>query len=271
VCGVESGRSDHATADYIPPSAAAEESPVETHIAVRDGLTFHHRNPSEFDLLSREIFEGDEYRFECASSTPTILDCGSHIGLSIAWFKRQHPKARITAFEPDPATFRLLQTNVAINGFEGVELLNLAVSSRRGTARFFGDFKAAVPVASAHSLRQEWGAQRSDEWILVETVPLADYITGPIDYLKLDIEGVESEVLTSIRPRLHLVRAIGLEFHGTGPDAGAEEEELLALLRESGFRVSISRKGGSIFPPDIHPWVERVRPHVSVITAVRAP
>ncbi|MGN6393831.1 MAG: FkbM family methyltransferase [Gemmatimonadales bacterium] len=92
-----------------------------------------------------------------------------------------------------------------------------------------------------------------------------------MDYLKLDIEGAESEVLTSIRGQLHLVRAIGLEFHGTGPGAPTEEEGLLALLRESGFRVSISRKGGSIFPPDIHAWVERVHPHVSVINAVRAP
>lgn len=244
---------------------------METHTAECHGLTFHHRNQSEFELLSREIFEGDEYQFESASTAPAILDCGSHIGLSVAWFKRQYPRARITAFEPDPATFRLLQTNVALNGFEDVELLNLAVSSRKGSARFFGDFEAAVPMASAHSLRQDWGAQRSEQWILVDTVPLSDYITGPIDYLKLDIEGMESEVLTSIRPRLHLVRAIGLEFHGTGPEAAGEEDRLLELLRENGFRVSITRKGGSIFPPDIHAWVERVRPHVSVINAVRAP
>jgi FkbM family methyltransferase len=243
---------------------------VQTHTGQWDGFTFHHRNQPEFELVAREIFEGGEYGFACERSDPTILDCGSHIGLSLAWFKRRFPGARITAFEPDPESFQLLRTNVAINGFDGVELLNLAVSSRRGTARFYGEFGAATPMASAHSLRPEWGTQRSDQWVLVDTVPLADYITGPIDYLKLDIEGMETEVMKSIEPQLHLVRAIGLEFHGTGPRAGTDEEELLGLLRDGGFRVSITRKSRSIFPPEIDAWVARVQPWVSVIKATRS-
>jgi FkbM family methyltransferase len=242
---------------------------VHTHTTRWNGFTFHYRNVPEFELLSREIFEGGEYWFVSDRSDPTILDCGSHIGLSVAWFKRRFPKARIVAFEPDPENFRLLQTNVAINGFEGVELLNLAVSSRRGTARFFGDFGVAAPVASAHSLRQEWGTQRSERWILVNTVPLADYITGPIDYLKLDIEGMETEVVKSIERHLHLVRAAGLEFHGTGGLAGEDEDGLVRLLRESGFQVSITHKSRAIFPPDIDAWVERVKPYVSMIKASR--
>ena len=242
---------------------------MRTHTAQWDGFPFHYRNQPEFELLSREIFEGGEYWFASEKSDPTILDCGSHIGLSVAWFKRRFPKARIISFEPDPDNFRLLQTNVAVNGFEGVELLNLAVSSQRGTARFFGDFGVAAPMASAHSLQQDWGTQRSDQWILVDTVPLADYITGPIDYLKLDIEGMETEVMKSLEQHLHLVRAVGLEFHGTGAQACADEEELVQLLRESRFQVSITHKSRSIFPAEINAWVERVQPYVSMIKATR--
>jgi len=241
---------------------------MRTHTARWDGFTFHHRNASEFELLCREIEEG-EYWFASDRSDPVILDCGSHIGLSVAWFKRRFPLAHIIAFEPDPGNFQLLQANVAGNGFQGVELLNLAVSSRRGTARFFGDFEAAAPMASAHSLRQEWGTQRSDRWILVNTVPLADYITGPIDYLKLDIEGMETEVLRSIERHLHLVRALGVEFHGTGGRASADEEDLVRLLREGGLQVSITHKSSAIFPPEIDTWVERVQPFVSMIRAIR--
>lgn len=242
---------------------------LRTHTTQWDGFTFYHRNEDEFELLVQEIFEGGEYWFACDKSDPTILDCGSHIGLSIAWFKRRFPQARIIAFEPDPQNFQLLQANVAINGFEGVELLNLAVSSRKGTARLFGDFGVAAPVASAHSLRQEWGTQRSEQWILVNTVPLADYITGPIDYLKLDIEGLETEVLNSIEQHLHLVRAIGLEFHGTGAQAGADEEDVVGLLRKNGFQVSVTPKSRSIFPSDINAWVKRVQPYLSMIMAIR--
>ena len=239
------------------------------HAAQWNGFTFHYRNEPEFELLSREIFEGGEYGFACSRSDPTILDCGSHIGLSVAWFKRRFPNARIIAFEPDPESFQLLQANIAINRLEGVELLNLAVSSRKGTARFFGEFGVEAPTASAHSLRQDWGTQRSEQWIVVNTVPLADYITVPIDYLKLDIEGAEAEVMRSIEHCLHLVRAVGLEFHGTGAQAGADEDDLVRLLRESGFQVSVARKTRSIFPPEINEWVRRVQPYVSVIKASR--
>src|SRR5262249_41837565 len=123
--------------------------------------------------------------------------------------------------------------------------------------------------ASAHSLRQEWGTQRSEQWVLVNTVPLADYVTGPIDYLKLDIEGMETEVMQSIKPHLHLIRAVGLEFHGLGGQACADEEDLVRLLRESGFRVSITHKSRSIFPSEIDAWVKRVQPSVSIINATR--
>jgi FkbM family methyltransferase len=242
---------------------------MQTQTTEWEGFTFQHRNRDEFELISREIFEGGEYAFASETSAPTILDCGSHVGLSIAWFKRQFPQARIVAFEPDPRNFELLKANVAANGLEGVELLNLAVSSRRGKARFFGEFGVATPMSSAHSLRQEWGTQRSDAWVLVDTVPLAEYITAPVDYLKLDIEGMELEVMKSIEPQLHLVRAAGIEFHGTGADAAADEAALVALLRKSGFQVTVSRKTGALFPPEIEAWVARARPQVSMIKATR--
>jgi FkbM family methyltransferase len=243
---------------------------VQTQTAQVDGLTFHYRNQPEFDLLAHEIFEGGEYDFPCDTDAPFILDCGSHIGLSVAWFKRRFPHARITAFEPDPQNFELLQANVAANGFGGVELLNVALSSERGTARFYGQFKVEEPMASSHSLKEDWGTQRTKSWILVQTVPLADYITGPVDYLKLDIEGMELEVLRSIASRLHLVKALGLEFHGTGGTAERDEEEILRLLRESGFEVAISRKPRDIFPSEIDGWVSRVQPYMSVIKATRS-
>ncbi|HKU61134.1 MAG TPA: FkbM family methyltransferase [Gemmatimonadales bacterium] len=233
------------------------------------GLTFQYRNAPEFELLAHEIFEGGEYDFPCSTDAPVILDCGSHIGLSVAWFKRRFPRARITAFEPDPRNFELLQANVAANGLQEVELLNVALAAERGTARFYGQFKAEEPMSSSHSLMEDWGTQRTKSWILVQTVPLSDYITGPVDYLKLDIEGMETEVLRSIASRLHLVKALGLEFHGTGDAAESGEEEILRLLRQSGFELAISRKPRDIFPSEIDGWVSRVHPYMSVIKATR--
>src|SRR5688572_8635835 len=49
-----------------------------------------------------EIFKRGIYRFETPSESPQIIDCGANIGLSVIYFKRLFPAARITAFEADP-------------------------------------------------------------------------------------------------------------------------------------------------------------------------
>ena len=63
---------------------ASEDPGLHPRTTQVDGLTFQYRNEAEFDLLAREIFEAGEYEFPCDTDTPVILDCGSHIGLSVA-------------------------------------------------------------------------------------------------------------------------------------------------------------------------------------------
>jgi hypothetical protein len=94
------------------------------------------------------------------------------------------------------------------------------------------DVGGSIPSPPTNSLCR-------DRQILVGTTALADYISGPIDYLKIDIEGSEREVLPSIRDRLHLVRDAAIEFHGSGRQARQEEDGLVELLQDSGFSVSV--------------------------------
>ena len=81
---------------------------------------------------------------------------------------------------------------------------------------------------------------------------------------------MEWEVLRSIASQLLVVKALGLEFHGTGDAAESGEEEILRLLRGSGFELAISRKPRNIFPSEIDGWVSRVQPYMSVIKASRS-
>jgi tRNA1(Val) A37 N6-methylase TrmN6 len=46
-----------------------------------------------------------------------VFDCGANIGFATIFFKWLFPKARIYAFEPDPATYALLEKNVKTNKF----------------------------------------------------------------------------------------------------------------------------------------------------------
>ncbi|MFI5179368.1 MAG: hypothetical protein ACHQO8_12420, partial [Vicinamibacterales bacterium] len=70
------------------------------------------------DLLSfcpqwQDIFVKRVLDFRCATDAPRILDCGANVGLASLFFRRAYPKARITAFEADPAIFAMLDANLA--------------------------------------------------------------------------------------------------------------------------------------------------------------
>ena len=69
-------------------------------------------------------------------STGTYIDIGANIGLTTIPVARRGPIA-CKAFEPEPRTFRYLQTNLRRNcpGAD-VEAFNLALSDRRGTVAF---------------------------------------------------------------------------------------------------------------------------------------
>src|SRR5690349_14366069 len=65
------------------------------------GRTLRYTN--RFWLLHslEEIFIDKVYLFHSAELSPRIIDCGANIGLSVIFFKRTFPSAKIIAFEPD--------------------------------------------------------------------------------------------------------------------------------------------------------------------------
>jgi hypothetical protein len=83
-----------------------------------------------------EIFVQEVYCFQSAGAAPYILDCGSNIGLSVIYFKRRFPDARIVAFEPDPANAALLQRNLHAFHHDDVDVKIKAVWREDTVLRF---------------------------------------------------------------------------------------------------------------------------------------
>lgn len=57
-----------------------------------------------------EGFVDREYDISCPEPK-FIIDAGAHIGLSIVWFAKKYPHARILAIEPEESNFKLLCRN----------------------------------------------------------------------------------------------------------------------------------------------------------------
>lgn len=168
-----------------------------------------------FDYLSfislfEEIFITQPYCFSSQSNNPRVIDAGSNIGLALFFFKKLYPGSKITAFEPDGATFDLLRENVSANNLKEVELVKAALSDRRGETDFYFDpQRLGSGSMGIYPHYPSWKKQR------VETVLLSDWLREPIDFLKMDIEGAEEQALKELaaKNKLDLVREMVVEYH----------------------------------------------------------
>lgn len=199
------------------------------------------RNPQCFDGYRLDILDGPDfyvqykdffirriYHFQAVRPDPLIIDGGGNIGMSVLCFKQLYPKSRIIAFEPDPAVFAVLRKNMQTNHLTGVELINAGLGPRKERRCFIPDGKSGGRVVDGQS------------GIEVSVECLSDYLKEPVDFLKLNIEGAESDVLheAAAAGTLRNVRETVIEYHGW-PQAGQTLGPLLALLDREGFRYLV--------------------------------
>jgi FkbM family methyltransferase len=184
---------------------------------------------ASFFSAYREIFVEEIYSFPSGDGKPVILDFGANIGLSILYFKKKHPLAKIIAYEADPTIFQSLKQNIEANGITGVELHNLAIWSSDRTIEF------SVEGADGGRVNVE----KDNNIIAVPAVSLASILEGrKYDFIKLDIEGAEVHALRDCEPFLGKSDYVFVEFHSFAhrkQDLGW----IIDMFERSGFRVHI--------------------------------
>ncbi len=79
-------------------------------------------------VLIHEILINEDYFFETNTDSPYILDCGTHCGLAIYYFKNLYPKAKIIGFEPVPTLYKMALENMSRNNYSNVNILPYALS-----------------------------------------------------------------------------------------------------------------------------------------------
>jgi FkbM family methyltransferase len=179
--------------------------------------------------LNHELFGREIYKFKSEKHEPVVIDCGANIGLSIIFFKKLFPKARVIAFEPDKKIFEYLEFNVKSFQFDNVELINKGLWEKETTLKFFSEGADAGRIA-----------QENDKNIVeIQTVKLSNYLKKTeIDFLKIDIEGAETEVLIESQEWLKNVRNIFIEYHSFSTQKQTLST-ILNILETNGFRYYI--------------------------------
>lgn len=184
-------------------------------------------NPQEFLHGLEEIFIEEVY-LQNLSPNAHIIDCGSNIGLSIIYIKQLCPGATVIGFEPDEKNYDLLKKNLHSFQLTNVILHKAAVWTENKPLQF------SVTGTMGSSISSTTTA----ETLTVEGIRLKDLLTKKVDFLKIDIEGAEYDVLKDIEPELNNVHNLFIEYHGTFAQNN-ELTEMLSILVNSGFNYYI--------------------------------
>lgn len=202
----------------------------------------HYQDPKSLRTLYRQIFVEGIYQVNGLGTTPTIIDCGGNIGLSVIAFKQRYPQARVLTFEADPALAAILAQNVKALGLGDVTVEARAVGADNGEVTFLPD-----GAVGGHVVESD-GATTPAKAVRVPMVRLSDWIDGPVDLLKMDIEGSEFDVIAELSQsgKLAQVKTVICEVHGN-PSTQRQFAELWQHLTDAGFQLSLrdARLGGN--------------------------
>jgi len=196
------------------------------------GTPFRFHHAASFLVTYKELFQDELYKFNPAiSENGIILDCGANMGLSVLYFSLNYPNHQIIAFEPDATVFEILQENVRNFNLLNVTLHQKAVWKEETELTFHSD--GGMGGSTDHIYHT------TDQIITkVHAVPLADWLTDKVDFLKMDIEGAEYEVLVSCQKLLGNASHIFFEYHS---DINKPQtlHLLLAMIEKAGFRYHL--------------------------------
>jgi FkbM family methyltransferase len=239
-----------ATAHLRIARAATRADPLDYSVKRTSflGLSVSFFHWQQLHYLFDEIFVDRCYAFTTGTPSPRIIDAGANIGMATLWFSRTFPGARITAIEPDPSTFALLERNVSGNRLGQVTPVQAALSDADGKIELLvqpampGDLRMSVQADRMAGI-----AAREASAVKVPAVRLSAFADEPIDFLKLDIEGAEHSVMEEMASSgaLGNVRAMSMEYHHhLDPDTD-RLGDMLSLLERARFTYRISAPSAS--------------------------
>jgi FkbM family methyltransferase len=191
-------------------------------------------------VLEREqmrglFFEQEELEF-LAERLPRglrIVDVGANTGNHTLFFATVMAAEKVMPIEPHPRAVAAIRATVEANALANVDLSCLGRAVGAGEGRLKAVNSASAGLGATHYLADPGGP--------VSLSPLDDLVAGAVDFIKIDVEGMEMEVLAGARSTIAKYRPfIFIEVLDTAI------ESFMAWLDKAGYRVE------KLFPDKTH-------------------
>lgn len=175
---------------------------------------------------------------------PVVLDVGANVGVHSLWFSALvGARGVVHAFEAQRIVYQMLMGNLAINSIENVHARQVAVGAAPGHLHLppvdyarnwnfggMGLIDEGPDPQFAHGSEERARAERGER---VEVVTLDSLALPRVDFIKIDVEGMEQNVLAGGRATIERDRPL-MQVEWLLRDQGALPAYLLDDL---GYRI----------------------------------
>ncbi len=154
----------------------------------------------------------------------TVYDVGANIGAhTLAFARLVGPTGLVAAFEPQRVVFQMLCANVALNGLARVWTMWAACGRGLGQSK--------VPALDYRRINNVGGLSLvgAPEGESVPTMPLDEVATPSCHFIKIDVEGMESEVIAGAEKTIAKWRPMLYVENDRVEKSAALIEQIMAL------------------------------------------
>jgi FkbM family methyltransferase len=206
------------------------------------GVGFKILNESSHEL--GEISIGSfvlESRRRLAGDGVVVVDCGANIGThTVSWARQMTGWGSVIAIEAQERVYYALAGNVAINNCFNARLIHAAACDRNGTMKIpnpdyfspgsFGSLELK-PAKNPEMIGQIIDYADA-KLVQVNAITIDSLGLDRLDLLKIDVEGMECEVLEGARRTIRRsLPVIIIEHFKTGPD------DIVRFLKHHGYHM----------------------------------
>ena len=162
----------------------------------------------------------------------TVIDIGAHIGIFSIYASEISQTGNIYAFEPFIENYKRLEKHKIINNKNNLFIYNEGITDKEGIQTLY---LSPDNNTGGHSLYLK---SHSNKKVDIHTIKLMDFCErekiNRIDFLKMDCEGAEFDILMSNETVLKKVNKIIMECH---PYKDNNVAIMIQLLERNGFKV----------------------------------
>lgn len=180
-----------------PPTREWSEFAVRTSVPIVGGLAFSADRIEDARWYASSGVEATSLsaveRF--LPKGGTFVDVGANIGVfSVAAAKRVGDQGRVVAFEPTPRNRAILEHNLERHGVAHLVEIRPEALGAEAAERILRVYENGLVSGFGEAPTSSWPGRLVDE-TPVQVIALSEAVAGPVDMIKIDVEGFETEVL----------------------------------------------------------------------------